>query len=116
MLSAESPMCQRRSGSTLIERVLTQSAEFRETTGREKTVCLAILLGHTSESIGLNHGISKNTVLTYRKRLYAKLGISSQNELFMLTLNCAQKLEEVSMKPCASIASYMPDEWFDGFA
>ena len=35
----------------------------------------------SSEAIALTLGISVNTVLTYRKRAYTRLGICSQNEL-----------------------------------
>lgn len=51
-------------------------------TQREAEVCAAIALGYTTLGIGLNLGISTNTVATHRKRAYAKLGISCQNELF----------------------------------
>jgi len=54
---------------------------------REVEVCAAVMLGMTSEAIALMLGISVNTVLTYRKRSYARLGISCQNELFRLILN-----------------------------
>jgi DNA-binding CsgD family transcriptional regulator len=54
---------------------------------REIEVCAAVLLGMTSEAISLMLGISVNTVLTYRKRSYARLSISCQNELFRLILN-----------------------------
>jgi DNA-binding CsgD family transcriptional regulator len=48
---------------------------------REVDVCVGILQGITSEGIALRLRLSVNTVLTYRKRAYARLGISSQNEL-----------------------------------
>jgi DNA-binding CsgD family transcriptional regulator len=54
---------------------------------REAEVCGAIAGGMTSEAIALTLGISINTVLTYRKRAYLRLGISSQNELLRLVLN-----------------------------
>ena len=50
-------------------------------TPREIQVCDGIARGLTSEGIAIENGISINTVLTYRKRAYARLGISSQNEL-----------------------------------
>jgi LuxR family transcriptional regulator, activator of tox operons len=56
-------------------------------TPRETEVGAAIILGLTSEGIALELGISLNTVLTYKKRAYARLGISSQNELLRLVLN-----------------------------
>lgn len=70
----------------LMSRVLADSPAFAGITPRERLVCIGILTGHTSESIALNLSISINSVLTYRKRLYEKLEISSQNELFVLVI------------------------------
>lgn len=55
-------------------------------TMRELGVCARALLGLSSEGIGLDLGIKTTSVQTYRKRAYAKLNISSQNELFGLCL------------------------------
>jgi len=57
-----------------------------ELSPREIEVCIRIMLGVTSEGIGIDLGISRNTVLTYRKRAYARLNISSQNQLFRLLM------------------------------
>lgn len=54
---------------------------------RETEVCAAIVQGMTSEAIALKLGISVNTVLTYRKRAYMRLGISCQNELLRFILS-----------------------------
>jgi len=54
---------------------------------RELDVCVSIVNGVTSEGIALALNVSINTVFTYRKRAYARLGISSQNELVRLVLN-----------------------------
>ncbi len=59
---------------------------FARLTERERDVCIRILQGYTSEAISLELKVAKSTVHTYRKRAYAKLGISSQNELFSLCL------------------------------
>lgn len=59
---------------------------FLRLTAREREVCLRILLGYGSEAISTELGISLHSTLTYRKRAYEKLGISSQNELFGLVL------------------------------
>ncbi|NVJ69807.1 MAG: hypothetical protein HWE08_05600 [Alphaproteobacteria bacterium] len=59
---------------------------FRVLTEREKQVCERILLGFTTTGIGLDLNIAPTSVATYRKRAYAKLGISSQNELFSMCL------------------------------
>lgn len=55
-------------------------------TGREKEVCQRILSGLSSEAISADLDISIHSTLTYRKRAYEKLGISSQNELFGIVL------------------------------
>ncbi len=41
-----------------------------------------MLRGHSSESISRRFGIYTGTVKIHRKNIYAKLGISSQSELF----------------------------------
>jgi DNA-binding CsgD family transcriptional regulator len=51
---------------------------------REREVCAGIALGMTSEAIRLKLGLSLSTVQTHRKRAYARLRISSQNELLKL--------------------------------
>ena len=53
-------------------------------THRENQVCALIALGVTSEGIAIRLSMGLNTVLTYRKRAYKRLRISSQNELFRL--------------------------------
>ncbi|AZV78731.1 LuxR family transcriptional regulator [Parasedimentitalea marina] len=51
---------------------------------RERTVCLGILAGQKTELIAANIGVAPSTVVTYRKRAYSKLGISSRASLFAL--------------------------------
>lgn len=51
---------------------------------REFEIAERICLGMTTEGIAVELAISPNTVLTYRKRIYAKLGISNQRELLAL--------------------------------
>jgi DNA-binding CsgD family transcriptional regulator len=53
-------------------------------TPRERTVLARVLVGMTSEGIALDLGVALSTVLTYRKRAYARLGVTSQAELFAL--------------------------------
>jgi DNA-binding CsgD family transcriptional regulator len=55
-------------------------------TPREQDVCRRILTGLSSEAISQALGISLHSTLTYRKRAYERLGISSQNELFAIVL------------------------------
>ncbi len=52
----------------------------------QRAVLARIVCGMTSEGIALDLGIGVNSVLTYRKRAYAKLRIGSQNALFALCL------------------------------
>ncbi len=54
--------------------------------GRELDVCSMVAAGVTSEGIALELGVGINTVLTYRKRAYVRLGISSQNELMRMLM------------------------------
>lgn len=69
-----------------IESLFSGNEPFTRLTGREKDICLGILSGLSSEAISANLGISLHSTVTYRKRAYEKLGISSQNELFSTVL------------------------------
>ncbi len=51
-------------------------------TRREREVVRMVLRGHSSNSIGRQFHITTGTVKIHRKNIYAKLGISSQSELF----------------------------------
>jgi DNA-binding CsgD family transcriptional regulator len=53
-------------------------------TPRETQVVAQVLEGHSSESISRRLGISAGTVRIHRRNIYAKLGISSQQELFSI--------------------------------
>ena len=53
---------------------------------RQAEVAILILQGHSSNSIGIQLGISPQTVKVFRKQLYKKCQISSQAELFSLML------------------------------
>jgi len=56
-------------------------------TSREAEICAYIAQGYFVSAIAQILGISPNTVCTYRKRAYRKLGISRQNELFTGYIN-----------------------------
>jgi DNA-binding CsgD family transcriptional regulator len=56
-------------------------------TAREQQIVGAILKGHSSHSIGNLFEIAEGTVKNHRKSIYAKLGISSQGELFARFVN-----------------------------
>ncbi len=89
----------------VMDRVLAKASVFSSLTPRERVVCLGILTGYTSESIGINLAISVNSVLTYRKRLYDKLNISSQNELFMKMIAAMIDLGRDDVKSAAHSGS-----------
>ncbi len=51
---------------------------------RERAVCLGILSGRKAEQIAADLDVAPSSVVTYRARAYAKLGISSRGSLFAL--------------------------------
>jgi len=51
---------------------------------REREVCEGILSGKKSETIAYDLGLTPNSVITYRRRSYQKLGINSRSALFSL--------------------------------
>lgn len=62
---------------------------------REAEVAALILQGHSSHSIAANLHIAIGTVKVLRKRLYSKLNISSQNELYQVLFPSVMGLPEV---------------------
>ncbi|WP_454883078.1 response regulator transcription factor [Sphingomonas oryzagri] len=56
---------------------------------RESEVCARILYGYSSCEIAADLSIGKESVMTYRKRAYQHLGLSSQRELLMWYLEQA---------------------------
>lgn len=53
---------------------------------REASVCARIVAGHSTEEVRLALGVSLHSVISYRRRAFEKLGISTQKELFALLL------------------------------
>lgn len=51
---------------------------------RERHVCIGILSGHKTEIIADEIGVAPSTVVTYRKRAYHKLGVTSRAGLFSI--------------------------------
>ncbi len=70
-------------GRSIIENTVTAIFGPR-ITPRETQVVAQVLEGHSSESISRRLGISAGTVRIHRRNIYAKLGISSQQELFSI--------------------------------
>lgn len=60
---------------------------------RESAVAARVLVGMTSDGIAVDLGIGLQSVLTYRKRAYAKLGVCGQRELLSLFLNWERKAQ-----------------------
>jgi len=54
---------------------------------REIEVCAQIVLGLRSDAIAARLNLSVNTILSHRRRAYAKLRITSQSELFHMALD-----------------------------
>lgn len=55
-----------------------------ELTLRERQVCARILYGLSVQGIALDLGVGKESVATYRKRAFHRLGIGSRHELLRL--------------------------------
>ncbi|MDR3468020.1 MAG: helix-turn-helix transcriptional regulator [Xanthobacteraceae bacterium] len=55
---------------------------FKALSPRERAVCALIVCGHSAEAIALELKVSPATVITFRRRAYAKLAIASRGELF----------------------------------
>jgi DNA-binding CsgD family transcriptional regulator len=53
---------------------------------QEIAVCTQILEGYFNEAVAINMGLSVHSVITYRRRAFAKLGITTQSELFAIAL------------------------------
>ncbi|KJC57549.1 LuxR family transcriptional regulator [Bradyrhizobium sp. LTSPM299] len=79
-----------------LKTVFATAEPFTILTGREKEVCLRILSGLSSEAIAADLGIGLHSALTYRKRAYDKLGISSQNELFAIALRLVSSTRQLN--------------------
>jgi DNA-binding CsgD family transcriptional regulator len=61
-------------------------------TGRERQISQLLLRGHSSKSVARELGIAPGTVMVHKRNLFAKLGISSQYELFALLIDDLGKI------------------------
>ena len=77
------PRLAREDDGTIVEEAFRSFGADR-LTRREQTVVSLVLRGHSSGSAASLLGISEGTVKLHRKAIHAKLGISSQSELFAL--------------------------------
>jgi DNA-binding CsgD family transcriptional regulator len=56
-------------------------------TGRERQITQLLLRGHSAKSVARELRIAPGTVMVHKRNLFAKLGITSQYELFSLFIN-----------------------------
>ncbi len=91
---------QYRNARSLVHNIISKNVSpFSQLTPREREVCERILLGYTSVGIGLDLNIAQSSVVTYRRRAYEKLDISTQNELFTLCLTASQYVDQERHSP-----------------
>lgn len=69
-------------GLPTAERPVPMVARDEHLTAREAQVVNLILEGHASKSVAASLRISSETVRVHRRHIYAKLGVTSQAELF----------------------------------
>lgn len=80
-----------------IQRRLLTSPRSRCLTPREAQICAHIVLGYSTCAIAGILGLAESTVGTFRKRAYARLGISSQSELFAICLEAIDSGAHMAM-------------------
>lgn len=66
---------------------------------RELDIIDMILRGHSTDSIAANLHLTRGTVKNYRRRLYRKLDISSERELFLAYIEALASVDEESSSP-----------------
>jgi DNA-binding CsgD family transcriptional regulator len=81
-LNRDRPAIARRLSVTQLEERF--AGRFAELTLRERQVCARAAVGMTVEATALDLGIAKTSVLTYRKRAYQRLQVTSPFELCAL--------------------------------
>jgi DNA-binding CsgD family transcriptional regulator len=80
-----------------LERLIAEIPSVPSLSKREIAVCARIIMGYSTEGIALDLGVSMHSIATYRRRAYAKLRVSSQNEVFLLLLGlCAPRKSSAS--------------------
>ena len=74
---------------TLHQRLTRCFANFGDSqlTAREREITQLLLRGHSAKSVARELAIAPGTVMVHKRNLFAKLGITSQNELFSLFID-----------------------------
>jgi DNA-binding CsgD family transcriptional regulator len=75
---------------TVIERVLMQNTRLAR---REAEICSRMLNGISAAGTAVDLGIAEESVKTYRKRAYQRLGIGSKQELLSMYLRFSAEAE-----------------------
>lgn len=70
---------------------------------REKEVCTRIIYGISTLGIALELDISEETVVTYRKRAYHRIGIATQRELILWYLDRWNNWTKAGRKPAGPV-------------
>jgi DNA-binding CsgD family transcriptional regulator len=78
---------------------------FAALSEREHEVAGLLVAGYTSDNIGARFGVSPNTIRTYTRRLYAKLGIVSRVELVHRFLRAPARSSSRRQAPIAGAGS-----------
>jgi DNA-binding CsgD family transcriptional regulator len=76
-------------GGSLHQRLTRCFENFGEglLTERERQITQLLLRGHSTKSVARELGIAPGTVMVHKRNLFAKLGITSQYELFSLFID-----------------------------
>lgn len=83
-----------RRGDESLHRRLTRCFEtFGDAalTDRERQITQLLLRGHSAKSVARELRIAPGTVMVHKRNLFAKLGVTSQNELFALLIKELEK-------------------------
>jgi len=89
MRLAQDPPLGRHQLSQKIDQIMDDNTQaFSRLSTRERDVCRHSLLGKEEKDIAEIMQVSKSTVITHRRRIYAKLNIGSKTELFQIALMC----------------------------
>jgi DNA-binding CsgD family transcriptional regulator len=73
----------RRARGLSVERAMSLIGALQERLPRrEAEVCAGILRGRTMAAIAAEFGIAENSAITYKRRAYARLGVSNTAALF----------------------------------
>ncbi|CAH1654358.1 MAG: helix-turn-helix transcriptional regulator [Chelatococcus sp.] len=70
-----------------IKRIFMQTPLEKPLSEREGEVCARVVAGYSNEAISLDLSVSMHSVVTYRRRAYQKLNVTSQSELFSMVLS-----------------------------